>query len=218
MGFRKCTLLATLAILLALGSQGHAAAIEYTNRGTFEGLGSIAFDSNFNDFGGYFSYPGSPFTRGDVTYTTVNLITGPTTGYAPIENVMTSDAWSPIGGTIANGPQYNMFGFDAGYGAETDTDTITLTTNLATYVFSNVQFPHYTTNFDFYGFVATGAGEYFTGFNIQDNLQYGHLAGITNVDVGNAGPSVPSVPEPTSLLLLGSGLATLAAKLRRRTA
>ena len=63
--------------LLVLSTTGAAIAgvTTYSDRSLFEAQGGIAFNSNFQDYGGVaqdpagYSFPGDPFSRGGVTYT-----------------------------------------------------------------------------------------------------------------------------------------------------
>jgi hypothetical protein len=198
--------------LLLLAAPVWGGVITYSDRGTFDGQGTIAFNSNFQDFGTGFSYPSNPFTRGDVTYTnTENLVIGPDGSYSigRSQNVITNNYWTPLTGNIATGPQYTLFGFDVA--VTSGSVDVAVYTNSGTYVWSNLTIPDGNPDFAFQGFEAT-AGEYFTGFRI-DSRGASYLPGMTNVALGNAGPS--SVPEPGSFLLLGTALLGAAA-IRKR--
>ena len=92
---------ATICLVATTTGQATAGLLVETNSSTFNASGTIVFDSNFNDFGSGFSFPGDPFTRGGVTYTSdQNLVTGTGTGYDPIVNLMTNNYWSPVSGTV----------------------------------------------------------------------------------------------------------------------
>lgn len=200
------------AVVLAVASMSASAAvITYSDRASFDAQGTIVENSNFNDFGAGFNTPGTPFTRGSVTYVSAdNLTVGAGTPYSigQFQTVMSNNYWSPLTGSIAN--QFNLFGFDAA--VTSGPVDITVTTNLATYLFSGLTLPNGAPDFAFEGFQATAAGEYFTGFRI-DTLGGGYLPGITNVALGNASGAVP---EPATAALLGLGLLGFGMARRRR--
>jgi hypothetical protein len=202
-----------VACLLATAA-AQASLVTYSSRPTFDTQGTIAFNSDFSDFGASFSYPGDPFTRGDVTYNTdQNLIIGTGTDLAPVENVIANNGWSPLPGDIATGPKYDMFGFDLGQ-VGGGTYTIKLFTSVATYTYAGLTVTPMDTGLDFHGYV-TSPGEYFTGFNVSAD-QFGSYAPVmTHVTLGNV-----AVPEPTTmiagaLLLLPFGASALRS-LRKR--
>jgi hypothetical protein len=184
--------------------RARADLVVYTDRTTFNSAGTIAFNSNFNDFGTGFSFPGDPFTRGDVTYTSEqNLITGTATGYNPVTNLMTDNYWSPVTGTINATPQYSLFGFDIGVLDRLDRITVDITTNLATYDFPLLSLANGTQSLQFLGYGTTGAGEYITGFSLTTEFGPGSLPGITNVAVG---VESLSTPEPSTLAMIASAV------------
>jgi len=212
----------TVAVFgLVAGATGQARAglILYPDRSTFNSAGTIAFNSNFNDFGSDFTSPGNPFTRGDVTYNSSdNLITGTATGYAPIVNLMTNNDWSPVTGTINPTPNYNLFGFDVGVLARQDRITVDITTNLGTYDFPLLTLPDGSQSLSFLGYGTTGPGEYFTGFTLTTENGSGSLPGLTNVAVGIQQNS-PSAPEPSAIVSASiAGLMCLGYAWRRRNA
>jgi hypothetical protein len=99
-----------------------------------------------------------------------------------------------------------MFGFNIGtYGSSTI--TIDIQTNVTTYVYSGLSIANSQAGMlQFLGY-QTSPSEYFTGFNIIADNGSGNLPGITDVSLGHSGTS--SVPEPTTILLFGVGLAGL---------
>jgi hypothetical protein len=188
-----------------------AGLITYSDRATFNAQGTIAFNSNFDDFSSGFSYPGTPYTRGDVAYSsTENLVTGTGTGYAPIRNVMTNNWWSPVQGTIATGTtQYDLFGFDIGVLSRQDRISFSINTNLGSYNFPLLTIANGSSSMDFFGFATTGLGEYFTGFELTAEFGNGSLPGVTDVALGVQAEAAPT-PEPASMALLAMGGGLLA--------
>ena len=208
--FVKTTLAVALTVATTIASAG---LTTLSTRGSFNGAGSIAYNSNFSDFGPYFGYPGTPFTRGDVTYSSAeNLTVGAATSYSigNAQTVMSNNYWSPLTGSINTSTPYSLFGFDAA--VTSGPVTVTIKTNQNTYSFAGLTLPNGAPNFAFLGYKTTGVGEYFTGFRI-DTLGGGYLPGITNVAVGTA---VSAVPEPETYALLLAGLGLIGAVARRR--
>jgi hypothetical protein len=207
----------TIAIALVGASITASAGVTTVNdRSAFNALGSISYNSNFADFGTGFGFPGDPFTRGDVTYSSnQNLTAGAGSGYSigDYQTVMTNNYWSPMTGTIASATPYSLFGFDAA--VTSDLVSITVDTNKGSYVFANLSLPNGSSaaNFAFEGFKTTQSSEYFTGFRV-DTLGHGYLPGVTNVAVGIAA----AVPEPETYAMMLVGLGMMGAVARRRKA
>jgi hypothetical protein len=204
------------ALAIALSPiTANAGVITFADRATFEATGTIAENYGFEDFStNDFSFPPDPWTTHGVTYTTGdNLVVGSNTFYHPISNVFAYNGWSPVPGTI--GGAYDMFGFDLAMIGTLSPVTIQIITNVATYDYSGLLVPNASVGQDFYGFSATG-GEYFTGFNVSSLIGSGSAPVLDNVTLGTTGEGIAAIPEPTSMLLLGSGLAGFIAKRRRR--
>ena len=205
-GLNRCCKCAglVLAMLFAGISVAGASVITVNNEATFNGMGTIAYDSHFTDFGFFTQFPGTPFTRGDVTYHSEQNYAY-STFFTTTETLIGNNYWTPVLGDIATGPQYNMFGFDIGtYGPSPI--TITVFTNSGSFVYPSLTIANSEAGLlEFRGFVASG--EYFTGFNITAVNGEGNLPGITNVELGNTGTA--PIPEPASIALLGLGLAGL---------
>lgn len=203
--------------MLAFGIAGtaEAALTAYSSRPAFEAQGTIVYNYGFEDFtGSPFYFPGEPWTTNGVTYsTTRNLIAGPTSGYGNSSNVFLNDFWSPLPATI-NSP-FGLFGLDLGVLGGNSLLDFSITTNMASYTYLGLIVPNVNTGMTFYGFQAD-PGEYFTGFYLTSQLGSGYAPAIDNVTLGNPG-SVPT-PEPSTLLLLGSGLAGLAYYRRKKKA
>lgn len=199
-----------VVLLVSVAFQAQAGVVMYTDRTGFNSLGAIAYNSNFDDFGSGFSYPGTPWTRGDVTYTsTRNLIVGTGTGYAPIRNVIVNDYWTPLTGTLAGG--YDMFGFDIGWLGFASVMDVLVVTNLGSYAFNDLVVPPVSSSMTFLGYVS-GSGEYITSFSIS-SPGLGYAPAITDVAVGHTGAG--AIPEPSTVALAAGGLLALAA-LRRK--
>lgn len=221
---RKLKLAAFVLVgLCFLQGNSFAGVVRYTDRASFTALGSIAYNSNFRDFGLFTSFPSStstPFTRGDVSYNSplLNLVWGPSSGLTTTEQLIGNNDYTPFPGSIAQTPRYTMFGFDiAMFGPSTV--TISVTTNTGTYTYPGLPVANSMNGIlSFEGFTTSSLGEYFTSFIITaDAGRTGFLPGITNVTLGNAGNG-SSVPEPSTIALFSLGLAIAASGKRRKPA
>jgi len=182
-----------------------AGLITINNEALFQSQGAITHNSNFNDFGTAFNVPGDPFTRGDVTYLSgFNFTWGSATIFTSTQTLIGYGNYAPITNTIANSPQYNMLGFEIGSSYISSylgaTTTITVTTNLGTYTFANLNIADSNQGqLDFKGFIAD-PGEYFTGFQVINDGGVHSLPGLTNVQVGHSTSN--SVPDDASVIAL----------------
>jgi hypothetical protein len=202
-----------MAALALLSNQASAAVVQIGDRATFDAMGSIALNSNFDDYAGSgFAGPGDPFTRGGITYTSGDNLIVDQCYYSIgcVRPVMSYNSWSPITGTVDTSTPYNLFGFDAA--VTSGLVSFAISTNLATYYFNDQLIGNGAPNFSFAGFSATD-GEYFTGFRFSSGGG-GYLPGMTNVSLGQA--SNNNVPEPVSSALFALGLAGIAAARRNR--
>lgn len=199
--------------LVAVSTNAVSGVLTFDNRADFTTVGTIAETSNFDDFGSGFSFPGDPYVRGSVTYSSSdNLIVGSGTQYSigNSRNVITNNLWSPMTGAIDG--EFDLFAFD---GAVTSGPvTVTVTTNLDSYQFSNLTWANGATELTFMGFSTTTEGEYFTAFRI-DTLGSSYLPGITDVTLGYRGHNA-EVPEPATWMLMALGVAGLASSRRRQ--
>lgn len=206
--------LAVLTLTCALATTSSAGVILTTDRTSFEANAAVLQTHDFDDFGPDFTFVSNPFTRGGVTYTSGNnLIVGTGTVFAPVQNMMFYNFWTPMTGTIETTPTWDMFGFDTGVasfdGSNSPVD-VTVTTNLGSYSFNGLSLPIVSTGLAFLGFVTDTPGEYFTDFVLATQNGNGWAAGMTNVALGQA------VPEPSSLALGALGALGLGLAARRR--
>lgn len=210
--------IAAAAAALALASLAHAGLVAYTNEALFQSQGTLAFNSNFDDMPGVsfypFSFPGDPFTRGDVTFhSTNNLVWASGSGYTTTRPLIGNNYWTPIDGTVNALPQYNMFGFEIGT-YNSSPITFNISTNLGTYTYGSQTIANSAAGqLDFRGWVA-GSGEYITGFQVVADYGPGNLPGLTEVQVGHTGQSVPD--SGSTLALFGAALTAMAFIRRKR--
>lgn len=198
-----------LAILSLLSMTAVASVTTYSDRTTFENLGSISFDYGFGDVdtasGGGLSFESDPWHTNGVTYNTGNnLVIGPSLlGFGLTSNLFTSNSAAPGGlvtGNIDTG--FNLFGFDLSTVFGSSLVNITVATNLATYNFTD-QAALLAPGSTFVG-LSAGAGEYFTSFSIA-NANSATVPTIDNVTLGQVSP----VPEPSTITMLVLGLTLL---------
>ena len=175
------------------------------SQASFSALGATAQNTNFDAYptDGTFSYPGSPFTVGDLTFVegSQNLIGG-TVSYGFARNLLTDNQVK--GTTIQIAGAYDLFAFNAGNFFSAGNANFAVTTNLATYQFvENISSG--AAGLSFIGFQA-GAGEYFTSVAISGS----YATGVTDVQLAQA------VPEPETYALMLAGLAAMGFVIRRR--
>lgn len=199
--------------LVCASANAVSGVLTFDNRSDLAAAGTIVETNNFDDFGAGYGYPGDPFSRGSVTYSSArNLTVGAGTAYTigRARTVLSNDFWSPLTGAIDG--QFDLFGFD---GAVTSGPVaVTLQTNVGSYQFSNLTWANGDPAFTFMGFRTTTEGEYFTQFRI-DTLGSGYLPGITDVSLGQQVGGGVEVPEPSTLILMALGMAGLASTKRR---
>jgi hypothetical protein len=200
-----------------------ASVTTYSDRATFEGQASIVYNYGFEDVAldvNGFCKPGDPWPTHGVTYTTTyNIVGGPGSIWAPITNVFASNNSNhALTATVDTGLQATVLGFDVGkVGVEPSqpphTYDIRVYTNLnpTGYAYLDLSLPSVSDGMDFYGFITTTPGEYFTGFRLNDGG--GIAPAIDNVTLG-------TVPEPATILIwsLLGGLALLVGRWRRNRA
>lgn len=189
-----------------------AGVLTFDSRAAFNAQGNIAFNSNFDDFGSGYHFPGYGYTRGGVSYLSdENLVVGAGTPYSvgASRPVMSNEYWSPLEARIDRATPYTLLGFDAA--VTRGLLGVTVDTNQGSYRFDGLALPDGSSALAFLGFRADGLNEYFTGFRIETQGA-GYLAGITDVAVGTAAV----VPAPPSIALLLGGLGLIAARRQRR--
>jgi hypothetical protein len=184
-----------------------AGVIQIGSQAALEALGTIVQTTTFDSFGTLYSYPGSPYTVGDLSFVAggENLVVGTGTGYSPVRNILT-DNYPFAGTTVVVANTYDLFAFNVGALSNAGNNLFTVTTNLSTYAFL-LSVSNASQSLTFIGFQA-GPGEYFTSVAWSGSASVPYTVGATDVQVGTA------VPEPVTLLLFGTGLA--AAGNRRR--
>lgn len=208
----KPTTVASFIAALLFSAAAQAAVVPVNSQAQFSSLGTVAQNTNFDSFSGDFSFPGDNYTVGDLKFTgpgNTNLVTG-NGQYGFNRHAMTNNHWTPVVGEINTAPTYDLFGFNMGVGGQMAGLTINLATNLNTYSFV-IENPPTSSSMEFFGFAA-GAGEFFQSFAINSNFSSGSLAGITDVQLGNAA----AVPEPSTYVLLGLGLFGMAISRRKQ--
>ncbi len=167
---------------------------EYDSRAQFNGAGVVAQLSDFEEFTGGMVYERpTPWTSNGITYTSaLNIILGPAIGLGVQSNAMATEFGAELVGQFAASDAFTMFGADlALFGVQAPSGLV-VTTNLATYTFTDLDIPLAATGQRFLGLTLSQPGEYFTGFRftnasgettvLLDNVAVGHVA------VGNADP------------------------------
>ena len=198
-----------LAILSLLSMTTSASVTAYSDRTTFENLGSISFNYGFEDVdtasGGGLQFESDPWHTNGVNYNTGNnLVIGPSlSGFGLTSNLFTSNSAS-FGGLVSGSidASFNLFGFDLSTVFGPSLANITVDTNLASYDFI-AQAALLAPGSTFVG-LSAGAGEYFTSFSIT-NADSATIPAIDNVTLGQVSP----VPEPNIITMLILGLTLL---------
>lgn len=212
----KSALASALALAVgAVASPAHAAVTFYGDEAAFTSAGTITQSFDFDSFPtNTFSFPGNPYTVGDVTFNSGNNIIVGAGNYSTPRNAIAYNFWTPMTAAIAG--TNSLLGFNLTFSGSGAVD-IVLNTNLDSYTFANVQAP--TGAFAFQGFAA-GSGEYFTGLSVNALNGQGNLPMTTDYRLGTA-DLTGAVPEPTTwaVMLIGFGAvggAMRSAKRRRK--
>jgi hypothetical protein len=208
------TLLAGAAMALiasASAVSANAAVTLISTQAAFSAAGTITQNTNWDASPAGFSFPGSPFTVGELTFVegSQNLIGDtPGAGYNTARPLLTDDGVA--GTTIEIAGQHDLFAFDLGNFFSTGAADLAVVTNLGIYSFSpTVNSAANLGALTFVGLQAD-AGEYFTSVRYSGQ----NATGATDIQLGTA------VPEPTSWALMLTGFLGAGAALRssrRRT-
>lgn len=202
-----------LVLLLTVAVGANAGLLTFSDESSFQTMGQIVYNTNWDTFTGDFSFPGDPYTIGGVTYTSgENVIIGPESLYELPRPMLFYGSFTPL--TADVDPTYTMLGFDLGVlspDAAPALVDITVVTNFDTYQYTGLTIPYATGPLQFEGFVTDLPGEFITNFAISTESGEGWAAGVTDVQVG-ASP----IPEPAAMLLVGFGVLGLGALGRRR--
>jgi hypothetical protein len=201
-----------IAAVLPIGAQ--AGVVQIASQAAFSASGTIVQNTNWDAYPTGPTFPGSPFTVGDLTFVqqgSYNLIEGAgggSGGYNLARALFTN--FSLLGTTVQITGTFDLLGFNAGNLLGDGPATFTIITNLNTYAFSDMVYS--ATNqapLTFFGFEATG-GEHIVSINYIGNTG----PGITDVQLGD------TVPEPAAwaLTLIGLGGMGLTMRSRRRAA
>lgn len=179
-----------------------------SSREKFNSMGTIVYNYGFDDFGAGFSYPGSPWTKDGITYTSgQNIVVGTATGYAPLSNVMTHNYWTPVTGDIQTSPStFNMFALDLAFIGRKDPIDLTIYTNKTAYHCYDLDLPIASAAQTFFGFVANTSDEYFTGYALNsdgggsapviDNMTLGLFVWVKEVKIDIKPGSYPNCFNP----------------------
>ncbi len=203
----KPNFLVVIACLICATSM-QAGIVMYTDQAAFDAQGTVRYDTLFSCEMQYCGVS-NPYTIGGVTY--INeysdlVIIGTSSTWRPVAPLLIGWSGSGTWAFIEQPLTYNMVGFSLGSHGENESAMIDVETNLGRYHFDWELSPDSAHRLQFYGFIA-GPGEYFEFFSIWNF--YEHAEGITNVELGS------TVPEPSTVLMLGSGALAIAGILRR---
>lgn len=200
--------MSAISIALASVAPASAAVLLTNSQAAFTQSGTIAQNSNFDSAPAGFSFPGSPFVVGALTFVegSQNLIGGVATGFNLLRPLFTDNFVA--GTTVQVAGQYNLFGLNAGNFFNTGTTRFDVRTNVASYVFNeSVDTAAGRAPLKFFGFTATG-GEFITSVAYSGQ----NATGATDFQIGNLG----AVPEPAAWAMMIAGFGMIGAAMRRR--
>ncbi len=199
---------------------GHAAAVMTPNYSTFDtrpefaGAGVVEQLNGFDEFSGGLVYPQpTPWTSNGVSYTSAfNIVLGPGLGLGVQSNSISTEFGAPLSATLGSTDTFTMFGADLTLIGVKVPVGLTVTTNLGSYAFADLDIPLATAGRRFLGIALSTPGEFLTGFRftlvgsstaiLLDNVAVGHVGvAVRNTDPeASAGGPYPG-PEGASVAL-----------------
>lgn len=198
--------------VLAIAGTAQAGVVMLGSQAELDAAGTIAQNTNFDNFGIQWSYPDNPYAVGDLSFTASGqLLVGGIDGFGLSRSLLTDN--NIIGTTISVSGGYNLFGLNAGNFFTEGNANFQVTTNLGSYQFTPIlSSAAYGGALTFVGFQAD-AGEFITSVRVSSSF----APGFTDVQIGNAAAVAGAVPEPATWAMLIAGFGMVGFMARRRT-